>query len=265
MTLMEKEARLTGHESWGSYHRLRIFAPEIAKRASPGQFVMVRINESYLPLLRRPFSLHHRLDDEIEIFFKVVGQGTAQLAAKKEGDKIDILGPLGRGFSFPARAEKGPALLIAGGRGIAPFLFLAHELRRLGQRLIIFYGGKTKEDLPLAPELEDLGFDLRLSTEDGRLGFRGLVTELLVQELPSLSPARFYVCGPEGMLAEVARISREWQIPAEFSLEARMGCGFGVCYGCVWPIRRGEKIEWTRICLEGPVFPAEAIAWERKK
>lgn len=264
MTFIERQAKVVRHESWGDYYRLTILAPEIAKKASPGQFVMIRVNETFSPLLRRPFSLHNCLGDKIEIFFKVVGTGTAQLAAKKEGEILDIIGPLGRGFSLPEKPEARPALLIAGGRGIAPFVFLAHELHRLGQGLVIFYGGKTKEDLPLTAELEKSGFKLRLSTEDGRLGFKGFITELLEKELPSLNPTRLYVCGPEAMLAEVAKISRTWHLPAEFSLEAKMGCGFGVCYGCVWPIRQGEKIEWTRICLEGPVFPAEAIAWEMK-
>ncbi len=265
MASIERQAKILQHKSWGNYHRLKILAPEIAEKATPGQFVMIRINETFFPLLRRPFCLHHCHGDEIEIFFKVVGQGTAQLAEKKEGDFLDIIGPLGRGFSLPEKPDKRPALLVAGGRGIAPFVFLAHELKRLGQSMIIFYGGKTREDLPLIEDLEKNGFNLRLSTEDGCLGFKGLITELLEKELPSLNPACLYVCGPEAMLVEVARISRTWRLKAEFSLEARMGCGFGVCYGCVWPIRQGEKIEWTRICLEGPVFPAEAIAWEMKR
>lgn len=264
MAFIERQAKLVKHESWGEYHRLRILAPDIAKKASPGQFVMIRVNETFSPLLRRPFSLHNCLGDEIEIFFKVVGAGTSQLAAKKEGVILDIIGPLGRGFSLPEKPEARPALLIAGGRGIAPFVFLARELNRLGQSFVIFYGGKTKEDLPLVAELENSGFKLRLSTEDGRLGFKGLITELLEKELSSLNPSRLYVCGPEAMLAKVAKINQAWNLPAEFSLEAKMGCGFGVCYGCVWPIRQGAKIEWTRICLEGPVFPAEDIAWEMK-
>lgn len=264
MASIVRQARVVTHENWGDYHRLKIWAPDIAKMASPGQFVMIKVNETFFPLLRRPFSLHNCHLDEIEIFFKVVGEGTAQLALKKEGEILNLIGPLGRGFTLPEKPDDRPALLIAGGRGIAPFIFLARELLRIGQSLIIFYGGKTKEDLPLVAELENKGFKLKLSTEDGLLGFKGLITELLEKELPALNPACIYACGPEAMLAEVARISRTWNVSAEFSLEAKMGCGFGVCYGCVWPIRQGEKIEWTRICLDGPVFPAEAIAWEMK-
>ncbi|MCX7973826.1 MAG: dihydroorotate dehydrogenase electron transfer subunit, partial [Candidatus Aminicenantes bacterium] len=132
------------------------------------------------------------------------------------------------------------------------------------QKVIIFYGGKTEQDLPLASELKEQGYELLISTEDGSLGFKGLITELLERELVNLKPDRVYACGPEAMLAKMARIIEKWTLKAELSLEARMGCGFGVCYGCVWPIRHNREVHWTRICLEGPVFPAEAIAWEIK-
>lgn len=265
MSFIIREAKILKKESWGHYHRLRISAPPIAREGRPGQFVMIKVSQSYWPLLRRPFSLHNCSKDKIDIFFQLVGEGTRQLAAKKEGDFLDIIGPLGKGFHLPEKADERPFLLVGGGRGIAPLLFLAKELRRRGHQVVIFYGAKTKEDLPLMTEFKEQGFELHLSTDDGSLGFKGFITELVEKKLTSLKPCQVYACGPQAMLASMAKIVQKWQLPAEFSLEARMGCGFGVCYGCVWPIRREGKIEWTRICLEGPVFPAEAIAWENLK
>lgn len=265
MSIIIREAKVLKKENWGNYYRLYISAPAIARVAKPGQFIMIKVNQHFWPLLRRPFSLHDCSEDKIEIFFQVVGEGTRQLAAKKVGDSLDILGPLGKGFTLPEKANEKPLLLIAGGRGIAPFPFLAKELRHRGHRVIIFYGAKSKDDLPLIPEFKEQGFELHLSTDDGSLGFKGLITELVEKELINYKPCQVYACGPEAMLATMAKITQKWNLPAEFSLEARMGCGFGVCYGCVWPIRRGEKIEWTRICLEGPVFPADVIAWENLK
>ncbi|MCX7974818.1 MAG: dihydroorotate dehydrogenase electron transfer subunit, partial [Candidatus Aminicenantes bacterium] len=121
MSSIERKAKVLRKESWGDYYRLRILAPQIASKAKPGQFIMIKIMESYLPLLRRPFSLHSCSEDMIEIFFKVVGQGTAQLASKLEGQDLDIIGPLGRGFSLPESPQENLSLLVAGGRGIAPF------------------------------------------------------------------------------------------------------------------------------------------------
>jgi len=264
MGLLEKPGQVVEHETWGDYHRLTVFAPAIASKARPGQFVMARVSSHYDPLLRRPFSLHDCDGERVKIFFKVIGQGTALLAQKKPGEEADLLGPLGNGFSLPAEPGDAASILVGGGRGIAPLRFLAQKLRKLEQKVIIFYGGKTRHDLPLAQELAAEGFELRLTTEDGSLGFKGLVTELLATELPKLKPGRLYVCGPEAMMHRIAEMSKAYPLPAEFSLEARMGCGFGVCYGCVWPIQRTSGVEFTRICQEGPVFSGEVIVWEKK-
>ncbi len=262
MSLIDREAIITGHESWDFYHLLTIASPPVAQQAHPGQFLMLRVSSSS-PLLRRPFSLHHREKDKVEVFFKVVGQGTALLAKKKVGDTVDLLGPLGKGFTLPSEEEKAVCFLVGGGRGIAPLRFLAHELRRQGHQPIIFYGGKTKQDIPLQRVFEKEGFTLCLATEDGSCGYPGLITELLALELQKAKPTRLYVCGPEAMMRRIALLNRQPRIPAEYSLEARMGCGFGVCFGCVWKIRRHGEAEWTRICLEGPVFPEEVIDWPR--
>ncbi len=262
MSLIERNGRVVAHEAWGEYHLLGIRAPAIAKIARPGQFLMLQVNSSGFPLLRRPISVHHCEDDRVEVFFKVVGTGTVLLAAKRPGDKIDLIGPLGKGFTIPGQPAAAPVVLVGGGRGIAPLRFLAHELKAKGHLPIIFYGGKTKQDLPLTAYLQPEGFELFLATEDGGLGFHGLITELLEREIPRLKPSRLYVCGPEGMMRRLAQLNQRWSIPAEFSLEAKMGCGFGVCYGCVWLIRHGVAAEWTRICQEGPVFPGEVIIWE---
>lgn len=226
---------------------------------------MLKTASSNFPLLRRPFSIFYSDNDRVEVFFKVVGTGTGLLATKKTGDKIDLLGPLGNGFTLPEEPASRPMLLIGGGRGIAGLRFLASELKAKGQRPIIFYGAKSAQDLPLRERLQAEGFELFLATEDGSMGFHGLITELLAKEITSLKPGRLYICGPEAMMRHIAELNQRWGLPAEFSLEARMGCGFGVCYGCVWLIRHQQRVEWTRICQEGPVFPAEVIVWEKKQ
>ncbi|MGQ9471533.1 MAG: dihydroorotate dehydrogenase electron transfer subunit [Candidatus Aminicenantales bacterium] len=263
MNLVERNGRVVAHEAWEEYHLLAIQAPAVAKRAHPGQFLMIQVEPSYFPLLRRPFSIHYSHDDRVEVFFKLVGTGTSLLAAKRCGDKINFIGPLGKGFTIPKEPAFGPLVLVGGGRGIAPLRFLAHELRAGGHLPVIFYGGQSKKDLPLTAYFQAEGFELLLATEDGSLGFRGLITELLEKEIPRLNPSRLYVCGPEAMMRRVSQLNQRWLIPAEFSLEAKMGCGFGVCYGCVWLIRNREKAEWTRICQEGPVFSGEAIIWRK--
>jgi dihydroorotate dehydrogenase electron transfer subunit len=180
-------------------------------------------------------------------------------------DILDIIGPLGKGFTTSEEILGKSVVAIGGGRGIAPLYFLAHFLRAQGTSLKIFYGGKTLEDLPLKEKIEEDGFDLFCSTDDGSFGFRGLISDFFAQEIKNLDPSFVASCGPEPMMEKIARITQAHQIPAEFSLESVMGCGFGVCWGCVRRIRRKNKEEWLKICEEGPVFSASEIIWKNGK
>jgi len=263
--LIEKTASITHKESWGDYHLLSLESAAISKEARPGQFLMVKIQSQSCPLLRRPFGIHGRGDDTVEIFFKVAGQGTALLARKRAGDTLDVLGPLGNGFGLEKGLAGKTLWAVAGGRGIAPFKFWAEQARSLGFRLKILYGGRIQADLPLASGFRQAGFEIVCSTDDGSLGFKGFVTELLEAELGRARPDRLFACGPDPMMAAVSRIAVAENIPCRLSLESQMGCGFGACWGCVKKIRRRDSQEWVKVCEEGPVFEAYEVVWEEEK
>jgi len=257
-------AKIIRNEEWGDYHLFRIESAAVTPGSQPGQFLMVRVNDSIYPLLRRPLSIHARERTILEIFFKVTGQGTALLAQRKEGQELDILGPLGKGFAWDAGLKGQAVLLVGGGRGIAPLYFLAQELRASGVRVKVLYGGRSLPDLALRQKFEKSGLDVACSTDDGTHGFRGVVTELLQEEIKKNIPAALYACGPDPMMKKTAEIAGRKKIPAQFSLESMMGCGFGACWGCVKRIRKGDAGAWRKICEDGPVFSAEEIVWEEE-
>jgi dihydroorotate dehydrogenase electron transfer subunit len=220
---------------------------------------MVQVTGGLHPLLRRPFSIHDARGTRIEIFFQVVGRGTRLLAAGTAGARLNLLGPLGRGFSTEEAGEAGAALL-GGGRGIAPLYFLGRVLKEAGIRVRTFYGGRAGRDLPLADRLRAAGLDPLLSTDDGSLGFKGTVLDRFLAE-NSPPPDVLYACGPEPMLRAVDAAARARDIPAQLSLEAIMGCGFGACWGCVHRIRQGGETAWRKTCQDGPVFRAGEVVW----
>jgi NAD(P)H-flavin reductase len=217
----------------------------------PGQFVMVRAQSGWDPLLPRAFSLWGAgPGKEVRVLLKVVGRGTARLAALRAGDEVTVHGPLGRPFEIEPEAKT--HLLVAGGIGIVPLLPLAHTLA--GLRTLLLFGGRTSADHPGAPEFAGLA-ELRLATDDGSAGHRGFVTDLLVEHLRREPSPAVYACGPDAMLARVAALCREAGVPGRLSLEAPMACGYGVCLGCVVRTAHGYR----RVCAEGPVFPATEV------
>jgi dihydroorotate dehydrogenase electron transfer subunit len=261
--LNDPAALIIRKKTWDGYFLLALRSPRVARRAKPGQFLMVRVSGRPYPLLRRPLSIHARDENTIEIFFARSGLGTAILADKKTGETLDILGPLGRGFSIPKAVKGKTFCLVGGGRGIAPLYFLARELRAKGGHPRVFYGGKTEADLPLLQKFAAQKMEVFVSTDDGSLGFPGLVTAMLEKELArSASPALIFACGPDPMMKRTAEFAAERKIPAQVSLESIMGCGIGACWGCVKKIRTGGSAEWVKICEEGPVFPASEVVWD---
>lgn len=263
--VIDSQARIVDKKTWKDYTLLRLESSDIASSAQPGQFIMVRVTQSSEPLLRRPFSIHSRDKKNVEIFFKISGLGTAILSQKKPGELLDILGPLGKGFSKNKSLKGKHVFLIGGGRGIAPLCFLAQELRSSDASVKILYGGRTEEDIPLREKFEEGGLDISCSTDDGSFGFKGLVTDLLEKELRQLTPASIFACGPELMMKKISRIARSKKIPAQFSLESVMGCGFGACWGCVRRIKKNGITTWTKICQEGPVFRGDDIIWQNEE
>jgi len=246
----------------GSLYRLTLSAPLITSSARPGQFVMVACGPSLDPLLRRPFSIHRRIGpDQLQLLFRVVGQGTGLLAGVRPGQQLSLIGPLGHGFQ---RAPEGAAVcLVGGGIGIAPLLFLANWLRdaRPGvQSCTVLLGAKTGGELThLAEEFGALGCRVETATDDGSLGHHGLVTDLLAAHLAT-TVQQVYVCGPQPMMATVAGLCRTAQVACEASLEAHMACGLGACLGCTI---HGADNKYRHVCKHGPVFKAEEVAWNR--
>jgi dihydroorotate dehydrogenase electron transfer subunit len=255
-------ARIIQKKTWGDFHLLRLESQALSSEAAPGQFLMVRTTDGYDPLLRRPISLHDAGGMGLEIFFRVAGRGTALLAAKKEGDVLDCLGPLGNGFRLDGFGPDKTAWLVGGGRGIAPLFFLARALLSKGAGVRVFYGGKTVSEIPLREKFESAEIPLDCSTDDGSFGFAGFVTALLERELRAGRPDELFVCGPDPMMERAGRLALGLGLPAQLSLEAIMGCGFGACWGCVHRIKKGDEGTWRKICEDGPVFGADEILWE---
>jgi len=247
----------------GNYFHLALRSPEIVKESLPGQFLIIKVNDTYEPLLRRPFSVHTVKDGNVELLYEVVGQATQILSRRKPGEKLDVIGPLGNGFTFKNK-HKTFNILVAGGMGVAPLVFLADRLNKFGVRssefgVLVLIGGKSKESILCEKEFKQLGCLVKIATDDGSKGFRGKVTELLERLLlthNSLRPT-IYACGPKPMLKEISRVSKKYTTPAQLSLEEHMACGIGACLGCVVNTREGFK----RACKEGPVFSADKIIW----
>jgi len=257
----DPEARIVKMDAWGDYNLLAVASPRLAKAAQPGQFVMIKVSPGPYPLLRRPLSIHSREDDRLEFFFKFAGLGTALLAAKRPGETLDLLGPLGKGFETPRAPEGKLACLVGGGRGIAPLFFLATDLHARGVKVRVFYGGRTAEDVALRSRFEAQCYETAFATDDGSLGFHGLVTSLFAREAARHKPDIVYACGPDPMFETLAREVRRLGVPAQFSLEAVMGCGIGACWGCVKRVRTAAGEEWVKICEAGPVFDPATIVW----
>ncbi|MFH1046005.1 MAG: dihydroorotate dehydrogenase electron transfer subunit [Candidatus Omnitrophota bacterium] len=244
------------------YFQISILAPAVARIARPGQFVHLRLSDTAEPLLRRPFSFHRINKAGFELFYKTIGPGTKLLAKKQKGDTIDVLGPLGNGFALPPLTAQGLviAILVAGGMGVAPLLAWAEQLQRLKKvKLYALIGARGKEHLFCVNEFKKAGAKVLISTDDGSLGRKGVVTDnlrflLTTHHLPLTT---IYACGPKPMLREVARISKRYQVSAYGSLEENMACGVGACLGCVVKTRFG----YQRVCKEGPVFNLEDILW----
>ena len=244
------------------YCKMAICAPRIAREAHPGQFVHLRCSDGIEPLLRRPFSFHRLNGGSFEILYKVIGQGTNLLAKKRKGDKIDILGPLGNGFDIQRTNEptnQRTTILVAGGMGVAPLVALAEKLARRTKPTVLI-GAKTKKEILCAKEFKKLGAKVQLATDDGSLGYKGIVTDLLKKILLSTIDYKLstiYACGPKPMLKEVVRIGQRLRISTYGSLEQNMACGLGACLGCAVETKTGYK----RVCKDGPVFNLQEIQW----
>jgi len=259
-------------------YRLRFECPQIARRVVPGQFLMLRLAGVNDPLIGRALALYDTVwiagePRGIDVVYLAKGKFTRRLAECPPGAQLTVWGPLGNGF--PARAAE-HLIMVAGGIGQTPFLAVAAEalgLRPYGDpprsmtpaaaKVTLCYGARSSEYLAGVEDFQRLGVDVRISTDDGSRGQRGLVTDVLNQVLAAnTAPCRIVTCGPEVMLEAVAKLARSRHVPCEVSLETPMACGIGICFSCVAKIKDGRgDWDYKRTCVEGPVFDAAEMAW----
>jgi len=230
-------------------------SPLIASEAQPGQFVMVRCGDGYL--LRRPLSTHQLADgSKLAFMFTVVGKGTQWLAQCRAGDNIDILGPLGNGYAIYPQSHN--LLLLAGGMGIAPLCFLTQQALNQGRSVTLLLGASTATQLYLKTyQDQPIKAEFVLVTEDGTSGKKGVITDLL----PDFAgwADQIFACGPMPMYRAIAVRNQLLKAKSvQVSLEVRMGCGRGVCYGCTVKTKNGLK----QVCKDGPVFELDDILWD---
>src|SRR3990167_1851050 len=273
------------------YYKMR-FSCDGLSGASPGQFVMIKVNNSYDPFLRRPMSIYRITPHHppfikggrggFEILYQVVGKGTNIMSGLKDGDELDVLGPLGRGFWIPEKIER--AIIVAGGIGVAPMVALAEKIEGKGQgargKIIVFIGGKTKNDILCKEDFKKIGAKVHIATENGSMGKKETSVDLFKKFITDSQSSIFnrqssiiFACGPQGMLKAVASIARDKNLACQVSLDKRMACGTGACLGCVVKVRSLEfgvrnsnpqsairnPQSYKYVCTDGPVFDAEEI------
>ncbi|WP_428305320.1 dihydroorotate dehydrogenase electron transfer subunit [Lacipirellula sp.] len=265
----------------GTY-RIRLEAPEIAARVTPGQFLMLRLAGGSDPLLGRPLALYDTwlgpdgTPQGVDVVYLVVGRMTGRLAQVKAGDAIETWGPLGNGFS---NEPVDHLIMVAGGIGQTPFLALGREAlggRHYGDpsrqplragRATLCYGVRAADLLAGVDDFRGAGIDVRVSSDDGSVGRQGLVTATLGELLDDAAAKgetsiRIACCGPERMMEAVAHLAIERGVACELSLETPMACGIGICFSCVVKVRQPDgEWDYKRTCVEGPIFAAEKIEW----
>jgi dihydroorotate dehydrogenase electron transfer subunit len=252
------------------YNVLTLAAAEIGTHTQPGQFVMVKGEPMVDSILRRPFSVFEIVRDAgcvigISILNKRAGPNTRSLYALDKGATVHTLGPLGQPFTLPVPARR-EAWMVAGGVGLAPFATLAESLAAAGVPMTLFYGARSARELFYLDFFEALGARLVIATEDGSRGAKARITTPLEEALTALDApdaVTVYACGPEAMLAAVAKLAARYRQPSQVSVERVMGCGLGGCYSCVVPVRHGAgPSHFVRACLGGPVFAGADLVWD---
>ncbi|OGX38984.1 MAG: hypothetical protein A3C53_03685 [Omnitrophica WOR_2 bacterium RIFCSPHIGHO2_02_FULL_68_15] len=270
---LQRRARVAANRRIARDHYLLTLAcPDVARAAQPGQFIHLQCAAPSAwrgggPLLRRPFSLYDvdRRRGACDLIYKVVGLGTETLREAVVGDTLDVLGPLGTTFTADDTVTR--ALLVGGGVGIPPLYYWAKALVGRGIAVEAYLGVQTKDYLICEKAFRALGVPTRVATDDGSKGFKGFVTALVEASFRRQAPepgTTLSICGPTPMMQHAAALAARWHVPAQVSLEERMGCALGVCMGCIVEIAGPHATahkRFQRVCTEGPVFPAESVIW----
>ncbi len=237
------------------YYRLVLEAPALARGVKPGQFVHIKVSEGLEPLFRRPFSVYRARNGRVEILFEPVGRGSALLAGKKKGDVLDVLGPLGRPFTRPAKDVR-QIVFVGGGVGVAPFMLFSDIILRHKAEKILLYGARTRAQLFPMTEFKKNKVRVFIATDDGSVGMKGRVS-VLFDHIALAPTTMIYTCGPRPMLGAVAAFTREKGLQGEASMEEVMACGLGACLGCSIPTAHGYRT----VCHDGPVFDLNELVF----
>ncbi|HET9897154.1 MAG TPA: dihydroorotate dehydrogenase electron transfer subunit [Streptosporangiaceae bacterium] len=248
-----------------AYYAITIVAPGIAARFRPGQFVSVAVGgPDTSMLLRRAFSIHDVRPDHggtVEFIFSAGGRGTRWLAERRARELLDLAGPLGR--PFPVPRDPVSCLLVGGGYGSAALFALADRLRERRCSVDFLLGAASGDKVFGALTARRTGRSATITTVDGSLGVRGIVTDMLGQVIHEARTDVIYACGPMGMLRQVTALARRYDIPVQVAVEEAMACGVGVCMTCVLPVVGGDGItRMVRSCVDGPVFRGEQVRWD---
>lgn len=259
--------------------RLEFAAPCIAQRIRPGQFIMLRLPQRTDPLLGRAFALYdtsldaHGQPNQVAIVFAVVGKMTRLMAALKPGDEVEAWGPLGQ--PFPDYSGVDHLVTIGGGIGQTPMLALlkralglkaygGEPIKREVSKASFYYGVRSARLLAGLDDFASTKASVHVATDDGSTGHHGLVTQLLEQQHNQQADGqtrRWVGCGPEPMMHALVRLAERVQVPLDLSLETPMACGVGICFSCVTKVKTGNGWDYRRVCVEGPVFPADQLVW----
>ncbi len=236
----------------GKYFKLAFQSAALSRNVRPGQFLQVLISDGRDPYLRRPFSYYRVTGKRVEILYEVLGRGTSILSRKKTGDTLKVMGPLGNGFTAVRGKKK--TVLIAGGVGVPPLIFLSEKV----PAAFLLIGTKSKLEVMPPKELKKAGTKVLYATEDGSHGFKGMVTALLEQVVMHEDPRELFLqtCGPKRMMEAVIALARKYGIEGEASWDETMACGVGACLGCMVKTKDGLR----RACADGPVFPFKDLA-----
>jgi len=237
-------------------HIIHFLSPVDIPEISPGNFAELQVPDAPDVFLRRPFSF---LDVDygnrtVSFYIKVIGKGTKKLGELRTGQKVNIIYPLGNSYTVDDGLKR--VLIVGGGSGIAPFILLGKALKAKHIKATFLLGARTSRDILLTKEFSEFG-DVQVTTEDGSMGEKGLVTDHSLFREENFNFDKVFTCGPDPMMKAVGKIAQAGNVDCEVSLENMMACGFGVCLCCVTPTHEGNK----RVCMEGPVFNVNYLSW----
>jgi dihydroorotate dehydrogenase electron transfer subunit len=248
----------------GAYQQMTFVAAGVAELALPGQFVALAVGgDTSAALLRRCFSIHEvsASGGTVDLVVAAHGPGTRWLTELRTGDTVDVVGPLGRPFPLPT--EPAPCVLVGGGYGSAPLFWLAAELRARGCRVEMVLGAATEDRLFGVAEAHRAADGVTITTDDGSLGTRGWVSDVLPDVLRGTGASLVYGCGPMAMLHSITRVAEAEGARAHVAVEESMACGVGVCMTCVMPVVGDDgQTRMVRSCVEGPIFRGDRVRWD---